>query len=249
MPRDRGSQDSLAEASRSRGEFSGHGPSKGMAGTRTDYEILGNFLKGTGDTAIVDPRAHGFGPIRIGASWDNTAAPACRSFLQKLLKPAAAKPPGVDIDLGCLYELQDGQRGCVQAFGERTGDYEQPPFIALSGDERTGDKKGYDEHIRVNGVHWPDIKRILIYVYIYGGAINWAHVKPRVRIFIPGEDDLIAAPSLPREELPVCTVAEIENIRNGMKIKNCSEYFAGHAEMDRAFGYGISWTDGRKSGE
>ena len=58
---------------------------------------------------------------------------------------------------------------------------------------------------------------------------------------------MIVTPSTHHSELEICAIAEIENIRNGMKLTNHSEYFPGHAEMDRAFGYGLEWDDGEKT--
>lgn len=101
----------MAEATKSRARFSGHGNSKGAAGFRTEGDgSEGEFLSGPGETAIINPQEGGFDAIRIGAAWDNI--PVQQSgFLGKLLKKTMRK--GVDLDLGCLYELHDGQRGAI----------------------------------------------------------------------------------------------------------------------------------------
>ena len=49
---------------------------------------------------------------------------------------------GIDLDLGCLYELNDGRKGAVQALGNAFGSLTNPPFISLDGDDRTGDSVG-----------------------------------------------------------------------------------------------------------
>lgn len=51
-----------------------------------------------------------------------------------------------------------------------------------------------------------------------------------------------------RSELNVCVIAGLENVRNGIKLSHYTEYYPGHAEMDRAFGYGLQWDDGEKAG-
>jgi tellurite resistance protein TerA len=155
---------------------------------------------------------------------------------------------GVDLDVGCLYELQDGTRGAVQAFGEKFGDFEQPPYMALSGDERTGEAKGYDEYVQINGAHWDKIKRVLVYFYIYSGVPNWAEINPKIILDVPGEEDLVVALGAHNDALAVCAVGGLENVRNGIKLTNYTEYFPGHAEMDRAFGFGLEWADGKKKG-
>ena len=244
MPRDTISTDSMAEASRNRAEFSGHGNAKGAAGYRPDNEEhVENLLNGFGETMVVQKPDKGFDDIVIGAAWDNVEVEQA-GFIGKLLKKVTKQ--GVDIDVGCLYELQDGSRGCLQAFGDMFGDYNNAPYISITGDERTGDKEGDDEGIHVNGQQWSQIKRMVVYVYIYSGEFNWETIKPKITIRIPGEQPLVVTPAIKKTDLPVCAVAGIENDRDAIKFTNFGEYFPGHAEMDRAYGYGLQWDDGQK---
>jgi tellurite resistance protein TerA len=249
MARDKLSNDSMAEATRSRAKFSGHGNAKGAAGYISDTDDTGcSRLGNTGQTLVIDPRAEGFKKIRIGGAWQNIVLEEA-GFFSKLLKKV--RKQGVDLDIGCLYELQNGERGAIQAFGEMFGDYEAAPYIALSGDDRTGDDHddddGEDEVLTVNGAHWNDIRRMLIYFYIYDGASSWAEIKPQVQIRVPGEQPMVITPHTYKSELAVCAVAGIENQRGGIKVTNYTEYYPGHAEMDRAHGYGLEWDDGEKS--
>lgn len=241
------SANSLIEATRGRAKFSGHGNAKGAAGYLSDTDDSCSFLGATGQTEIFDPRENGFGKIRIGAAWQNTQAEQ-RGFFRRIFGKFRTK--GLDLDLGCLYELQDGSRGCVQAFGEMFGSFDKAPFISLSGDDRTGDDhdddEGEDEFIMLNGHKWPEIRRILFYLYIYGGAAHWAEVRPQIQIRIPGEKPVAVVPHTYKEEMALCAVAGLENIRNGIKVTNYTEYYPGHAEMDRAFGFGLDWSDGVK---
>lgn len=218
----------------------------GAAGYKEDFgDPDSEFLSSSGQTAIINPRDESFGTIRISAAWDNIVVEQAKGLLNRFVKKTVQKK-GVDIDLGCLYEMQDGTRGCIQAFGELMGDYIETPYITLSGDERTGDKPGDDEFLRVNGARWDQIKRILIYAYIYEGRASWGDIRPQMQVSIPGEHPMIVMPRVTKSELAVCAIATLENIRNGMRLTNHSEYFPGHDEMDRAFGFGIAWTDGEK---
>jgi tellurite resistance protein TerA len=192
---------------------------------------------------MIEARPEGFGTIRIGAAWDNVVAQQS-GLINKLLKKVTRQ--GIDIDLGCLYELHDGSRGCVQAFGEMFGSYDEVPFMRLSGDEKTGDASGDDEHIDVNGSHWEKVKRILVYVYIYHGEHDWAAIKPQIHVSIKDGNPMIVSPDVHNNELDVCAIAMIENAGGHIKLTNHTEYFPGHAEMDRAFGFGLQWDDGRK---
>ncbi len=244
MPRDTVSTDAMAEASRNRAEFSGHGKAKGAAGYRPDdEEHVENLLNGFGETMIVQKPDKGFEDIVVGASWDNIVVEEA-GFFGKLLKKATKQ--GVDIDVGVLYELFDGSRGALQAFGDLYGEYDNAPYIHLSGDERTGDKEGDDEGIHVNGEQWNNIKRMVVYVYIYSGVGNWQDIKPKITVRIPGEQPLTITPAIKKTDLPVCAVAAIENDNGAIKFTNYGEYFPGHAEMDRAYGFGLTWDDGHK---
>jgi tellurite resistance protein TerA len=250
MTRPRSSVDSLTEATRNRAKFSGHGNAKGTAGLVPEVEAAPDeFLKKPGELAIVNPQEHGFQPIKIGMAWDNvTSKGEKRSLVKKLAgKVSAMVNEGVDLDLGCLYELQTGERGAIQAFGERFGKFDQKPYITLSGDERTGDAPGEDEYLVINGHKWPDIKRVTLYAYIYDGTPDWSVVSPEIRVRVPGEPAITIQPKVSDSKLAICAIATLENVRNGIKVANHTEFYAGHAELDRAFGYGISWVDGEKS--
>lgn len=249
MAQEKSSANSMIEASRWRSKFSGHANARGAAGFVSDTDDNAcNFLGTTGQTEIFNPRPGGYGDIRIGVAWKNLEVERA-GFFGKLFKKTMRK--GVDLDIGCLYELQNGHRGCLQAFGGMHGALEGEPYIMLSGDDRTGDDRddqdGEDEIITINGAKWPEIRRLLVYLYIYGGASNWADVQPQVQVRVPGEKPMILTLHTDRSELPLCVAAGIENVRNGIKMTNYTEYYPGHAEMDRAFGFGIDWEDGRKT--
>ncbi len=250
MSRNNLSQDSIMSATRSRANFSGHGNSKGAGGFKIlekdsdTCDFLGNY----NDSLSITPPKEGFDEIMIGCEWDNIAIKTDEDigFFRKFLKKAKNINKGVDIDLGCLYEMKNGERGAIQALGNMHGNYNEPPYIQLSKDERTGDKEGYDEYIKINGKNWDKIKRILIYVYIYEGAVDWGQVKPQVQVMVPNEKPMVVTLDTKMQQLDLCVIASIENIRGGIKLTNSTEYFPGHEEMDRAFGYGLEWDDGIK---
>lgn len=253
MTSDPSSRNSIIDATRSRAKFSQHGRSKGAAGfiSPHDDNQSADFLSKPGQTAIVNPTKDGMRNFEIGVAWDNVISVATKKggFFESLFsgnKTGKAPKSGVDLDLGCLYELKNGKRGAIQAFGTMYGALEEEPFIALSGDERTGDAEGEDEVIRVSGNHWDQIKRVIVYIYIYGGANNWETVKPQIQVRVPEEKPMIVSLHARKEELALCAVAGLENVRNGIRMTNFMEYYPGHAELDRAFGFGLDWADGQK---
>ena len=238
------SVDSLADATRSRVDFSGHRGSLGAAGYRevaTDPENC-EFLNEPGASIAISP-TNGFETMLVGVAWDNIKVEES-GFFGKMFKKA--RNVGVDLDIGCLYEMQDGTRGAIQAFGEKFGDFENPPYMQLSGDEQTGDAAGHDEYILVNGKHWDEVKRVLVYIYIYEGAARWSDINPQIILDVPGEDDLVVTLGAHDDALALCAVGGLESVRGGIKLTNYTEYFPGHYEMDRAFGFGLEWGDGHK---
>lgn len=250
---DNSSSNSILEATRSRAKFSGHGQSKGAAGFISPYDEdqPAEFLSKPGQTSIVNPPKGGMTNFEIGVAWDNVTPSKSQKksgFFDRILRmgKASVTPSGVDLDVGCLYELKNGKRGAIQAFGDMYGSLTEEPYMFLSGDERTGDAEGEDELITVNGAHWNDIKRIIIYLYIYGGASSWEVVKPQIQVRVPSEKPMIVTLNARREELALCAVASLENVRGGIRMTNHMEYYPGHAAMDRAFGFGLEWDDGHK---
>lgn len=241
------SQSSIFEANRDRVEKSRYG-GLGAAGYVSQYDErqAGSFLTKPGEVAIVNPPAGGLPDFNIGVAWDNIPVARETNPIKRFFKKNVVQA-GIDIDLGCLYELRNGVRGGMQAFGNMHGTtLDQEPYIFLTGDERRGDREGPDETILVSGAHWPEIERILIYVYIYDGARNWAAVKPQIQVRVPGEEPMIVTLNARRPDMSVCAVAGIESVRGGIKMTSYLEYFPGHAEMDRAFGFGLAWEGGSK---
>ncbi len=239
------SMNSLIDATKSRADFSGHGHALGAAGERAKSFDPDNceHLREPGQNIAINTSSEGFESITISAFWDS-AKKEKTDFLSKLFKKK--KKINIDLDLGCLYELKDGTRGAIQAFGEKFGSFDKPPYMVLSGDERTGDAQGHDEYIVVNGAYWNKIKRLLIYIYIYDGSPSWAEINPKILIDVPGEDDLAVSLASHNDKLALCAIGGLENVRNGIILTNYTEYFPGHAEMDRAFGFGLEWDEGKK---
>ena len=221
---------------------------KGGAGARgyrieDDQEYEG--LHETGLEKTIQRPEEGFGDVRVGLAWDNIheeRGPWWKRLFNK------ARDKGVDLDLGCLYVLKNGERGAVQAFGELFGSYDQEPFVRLSGDNQSGEGEGDDENLLINGQYWDRCDRLVLYAYIYGGAPNWGFVKPELTIEIPGETPLKIRPSVLKSDYPVCAIALVENREGNMKLTNRTEYYPSHPAMDRAFGIGVQWGQGEKAG-
>jgi tellurite resistance protein TerA len=209
-------------------------------------------LEKRGDKVSLDKRGgKGYGRIHVNLNWNQQgAAPAAAKtgFLGRLTgAPASA---GVDLDLGCMYEMADGRAGLVQALGNAWGDFERRPFIRLEADDRTGQSKE-GENLTINGDHFNEIKRALIFAFIYRGAPNWAATDGVVTINAPEQAPIEVRLDQGGNQM-MCAIAMIENVGGNLQVTKLAEYFAqegkqsAHEMMDRRFGFGLRWTTGTK---
>lgn len=151
----------------------------------------------------------------------------------------------VDLDLGAMVELQDGGTAVVQALGRSFGDTRQPPYVQLLGDDRSG-ASGDGEFMHINGDHWPQIKRILIFAFIYAGAPNWAKAAASVSVTMPGQPQLEARLDSPNDRDGMCAIAMLDNVGGQLRATKLVDYFSGHDTMDARHGFGFSWRPGSK---
>jgi len=186
----------------------------------------------------LEKRGNSFGEIVVNLNWSRGAAPKKGLF-------GGSKSGAIDLDLGCLLELSDGQTGVVQALGRVFGSYHNPPFVELSGDDRTGDISA-GETMRINGKEWPYIKRIAIFANIYEGVPNWSQTDGVVTVTMPDQPPIEVRMTEGRNEKRLCGVVLLENDRGAIKVTRIVDYFRDQSELDRAFGFGLRWTSGRK---
>jgi tellurite resistance protein TerA len=177
-----------------------------------------------------------FGEIKINLNWNSGSK---GGFL------GLGKAKGIDLDLGCLYELQDGTRSVVQALGNKFGSYTRAPYIELMGDDRTGAVTD-GEWLRINGAQWKEIKRILVFAYIYEGAPNWQATDGVITLYVPDQPPIEVRMNEEGGRLSMCGVALLENIAGAVKVSREVNFVAGHEKLDRAYGWGMRWTAGSK---
>lgn len=151
----------------------------------------------------------------------------------------------IDLDLGCLFELKDGSKMCVQALGNAFGSLNSPPYIALDADDRTGESAG-GENLRINGKYWDQIERVLVYAFIYEGAPNWAAANATIKIKTPDQPVIIIDLDSHDNTKGMCAIALFENVNEAIKITKLVDYKNGHQEVDRAYGWGMQWQAGHK---
>lgn len=202
------------------------------------------FLKRKGDAVTLKPKGGGsLGEIVVNLNWNQGAQPQPRGFLGNVLSGGGGS--GIDLDLGCLFELTNGRKAAVQALGNAFGSYNSPPYILLSGDDRTG-AWSQGEDLRINGDHVRQMRRVLVYAFIYEGICNWSQADGVVTIKQPGARDIVIELDEYRDGMIMCAIALFENVGNALSVERLVQYFNGHPEMDQAFGWGLRWTAGTK---
>jgi tellurite resistance protein TerA len=198
-------------------------------------------------------KSGGIGGIaRVNLNWSAQPPapppPAGGGFLAKMKNAAAAVSvsKGIDLDLGCLYELADGRKGVIQALGNSFGSLEAPPWILLDGDDRTGQVTG-GENMSINLKQPGRFRRVLIFAMIYEGAPNWAAVDGVVTLTLangqPVEVRLEATSATSR----MCAVAQLVESGGDLVLQREVQYIeGGQVALDKAFGWGMNWARGRK---
>lgn len=202
-------------------------------------------LDKTRSSINLEKTAAGFGEIRVNLNWNQNNSDGGSGgggFFGGLL---GKRSTAIDLDLGCLYELQDGHKGVVQALGRSFGRLGGEPYIELMGDDRTGAVAG-GEWLHINGQKWSAIKRILIFAYIYEGAPNWKATDGVVTIHVPGQPDIEVRMNEEGGRYGMCAIALLENVDGAAKVSRRVDFHQGHQKLDGAYNWGMRWTSGSK---
>jgi uncharacterized protein involved in tellurium resistance len=200
-------------------------------------------LKRKGDAIQLKTKSDGsVGEILVNLNWNRGPAKP-QGFLQRMRSGGSGS--GIDLDLGCLYELTTGDKGAIQALGESWGAFDRPPFIFHCGDDRTG-AQAEGENLRINGKYVGMIKRILVYSFIYEGVKNWSQADGVVTVKQQGMPDIVVELDEHQDGQVMCGIALFENVGNTFSIKRLVQYCQGHEQLDQAFGWGMRWVAGSK---
>ncbi|MHB9130457.1 MAG: TerD family protein [Armatimonadota bacterium] len=201
-------------------------------------------LRKTGDSIELQKKsAGGFGEVLVNLNWNQGAQAQQHGGLLGSLHGGSSG--AIDLDLGCLFELTNGQKGTVQALGDALGSYNTPPYINLEGDDRTGASKT-GENLHINGNQAPQIKRVLVYAFIYEGVARWSQTDAVVTISQPGSPEIVINVDEHRDGQIMCALALVERNGDTLSLSRQVRYFSGHEEMDHAYHWGMRWVAGRK---
>jgi tellurite resistance protein TerA len=196
-------------------------------------------------TVSLSKQGSSTGKLHVNLNWQARPAGAeqPKGFLKRL---AAAGSAGIDLDLGCLYELADGRKGVIQALGNQFGRLDAPPYIFLDGDDRSGTAVD-GENLYINLAHADKIRRVLVFACIYEGASAFDEAQGVVTLTpasgAPIEVKLDEAAGASR----MCAVALLQNSGGDLSVRREVSYIHGAQDaLDRAYNWGMDWTPGRK---
>ena len=188
-----------------------------------------------------------FGKISVNLNWNqrpdsSTQAPK-KGLLGDLFKQH--KAGSIDLDIGAMIHLKNGEKTLIQALGNRFGNLQSAPYVLLRADDRTGQVSG-GEWLDINGQQWSQIEEVFIFAFIYEGVPNWAQTDGVVTIHVPEQPPIETRLTEGAGNLPMCAVARLVNQQGSINVERINQYFQGHQEMDKAFNWGFSWKRGRK---
>ena len=223
-------------------------PTQGMQETAL---ILGEFYRRQGAwkfRCVAQGFAGGLAPLAQHFGVDIAApapAPAPAAAPTPVAPPPPAPAPAAKINLSKI--TLDKQRPSI-SLEKKDGDFGEfrdEPFIQLMGDDRTGSVSD-GEWLRINGKEWRKMRRVLVYAFIYEGAPNWQATDGVITLYIPGEPPIEVRLSEEGGTKGMCAIALLENVGGSVKVNRRVEFFKGHSDMDKAFGWGMRWAAGSK---
>lgn len=181
------------------------------------------------------------GQLRVNLKWTAKAA-SSGGFFKKLM---SASSGGIDLDLAALYELTDGSKGVVQALGNSFGSLDTAPFVKLDADDRTGGADG--ETLFVNLDHTAEIRRVLVFTYIYEGVPAWDQANAVVTLYPQAGPPIEVVLDESRPGARTCAIALLQNTGGDLTVSREVRYIEGAQDkLDAAYDWGLNWRPGRK---
>ncbi|OOF38042.1 stress protein [Rodentibacter rarus] len=163
----------------------------------------------------------------------------------------------IDLDLGIYWELNDGTAGMIDGLQfskgrggarnqlSRQGRYTDFPWVWHCGDDRSGSSEG-GENILVNPKGIQDLRRLVVYCFIYKGVANWAQSDAVVTVKVPNQPEIVVEMGKQRDHRTFCAIAAIDFFGSQMAIRKEINFFNGHAECSQYYDWGFEFSAGSK---
>ncbi|MFI8339309.1 TerD family protein [Streptomyces sp. NPDC085639] len=187
------------------------------------------------------------GRMRVNLTW--SAAQPPRGWMRK--GRDAVRLEDVDLDLSCLWELQDGTKGIVHPINNQFGSFDRPPYVQLDHDDRTGASEA-GENLMINLDHAAGIKRLLVFVVIYSGATSFAGLRGVATLYPPVGPPIEVLLDECTVPSPVAAIALIENVRGELIVRREAKYLLlapgvlKQQAADLEYGWGMGWQPASK---
>lgn len=204
------------------------------------------LLKYSGDSHTMQIPADIDGEISIRLTWTKDTD---AGFFQRLMGGDK-----VDLDLGCYYELVNGNRtliDCLQFAADapatrsqqsKQGCYDDEPYIWHTGDNLGRDKEEeHTEEIIVNPAGLCNIRCLTVYAYIFDGPASWDAFGAKVSLHIPGCEPIEVALAGDGSKNRFCAAMhiEIDGDTKKITISKLGTLHLGHSDCDQAYGWGL----------
>lgn len=201
-------------------------------------------LKSKGDNFQLKSKGAG-GDLLINLNWNQNPQGKKPSGMFAKLLGGGQSGGAVDLDLGCLFEMNIGIKGAIQALGNSLGSFNMPPYIQHMGDDRSG-TWAEGENMKINLTHISQLKRVLIFAFIYEGVPNWASTDAVVTVKVPGQPVLEVPMGSQMDSRPFCAIAMLDFIGTDIKVTKLLSFHNGHPDCDRMYNWGLKWVAGQK---
>jgi tellurite resistance protein TerA len=180
------------------------------------------------------------GQLRVNLQWSSGGEQQSRGLFKR-------RSSAIDLDLACLWEFTDGSKGVVQALGNAfQAPYQGQPIIRLDGDDRSGSNAA-GENMFIDLSRVDEIRRILVFAFIYEGTPNWASADGVVTLYPAAGPEIEVRLDESDPGSPTCAIAMLENSGGELTVHREVRYIrGGQADLDRAYGWGMRWAAGSK---
>lgn len=156
--------------------------------------------------------------------------------------PSPAEP--CDLDIGCLYVLEDGRRGTIQAAGGYLGEADRPPFIALLRDDPDGREPDGETLTLTRPEH---VAFAVVFAMIYRGVSDFRTVGATLTMTHPGLEAPIIELASPDPGLRWCALAVCGSRDGDFMIVPQQRYFLSARHAAEHYGISLDWKVGLKS--
>ena len=103
------------------------------------------------------------------------------------------------------------------------------------------------ENMSINLEQPGRFRRVLIFAMIYEGAPNWAAVDGVVTLSPINGPQIEVRLDASSQASRICAVAQLINQGNDLVVQREVRYIdGGQSVLDKAYGWGMNWTPGRK---